>query len=73
MRYMVMHYQTQDMEDGVMPSPEQQAAIGQYFPISFGRVDVCFPRHSVTFGRVSFSTFAVLFASFAVKQLTCGI
>ena len=30
MRYMVMHYQTQDMEDGVPPSPEQQAAIGQY-------------------------------------------
>jgi len=30
MRYMVMHYQTQDMEDGVMPSPEQQEAIGQY-------------------------------------------
>ena len=30
MRYMVMHYQTQDMEDGVPPSPETQAAIGQY-------------------------------------------
>ena len=30
MRYMVMHYQTQDMEDGILPSPEQQAAIGQY-------------------------------------------
>lgn len=30
MRYMVMHYQTQDMEDGVRPSPEMQAAIGQY-------------------------------------------
>jgi hypothetical protein len=30
MRYMVMHYQTQDMEDGVLPSPEEQAAIGQY-------------------------------------------
>jgi hypothetical protein len=30
MRYMVMHYQTQDMEDGVPPSPEQQAAIGEY-------------------------------------------
>ena len=30
MRYMVMHYQTQDMEDGVKPSPETQAAIGQY-------------------------------------------
>ena len=30
MRYMVMHYQTQDMEDGVKPSPEQQAAIGEY-------------------------------------------
>ena len=29
-RYMVMHYQTQDMEDGVPPSPEQQAAIGEY-------------------------------------------
>ena len=30
MRYMVMHYQTQDMEDEVLPSPEQQAAIGHY-------------------------------------------
>ncbi len=30
MRYMVMHYETQDMEDGVLPSPEQQAAIGKY-------------------------------------------
>jgi len=30
MRYMVMHYQTQDMEDGVPPSAEEQAAIGQY-------------------------------------------
>jgi hypothetical protein len=29
-RYMVMHYETQDMEDGVLPSSEQQAAIGQY-------------------------------------------
>jgi hypothetical protein len=29
-RYMVMHYQTQDMEDGVKPSPETQAAIGEY-------------------------------------------
>jgi hypothetical protein len=29
-RYMVMHYQTQEMEDGVLPSPEKQAAIGQY-------------------------------------------
>jgi hypothetical protein len=29
-RYMVMHYQTQVMEDGVLPSAEQQAAIGQY-------------------------------------------
>ncbi|HEU0287144.1 MAG TPA: YciI family protein [Nocardioidaceae bacterium] len=27
---MVMHYQTQAMEDGVLPSPEQQAAIGEY-------------------------------------------
>jgi hypothetical protein len=27
---MVMHYQTQDMEDGVPPSPEEQAAIGRY-------------------------------------------
>jgi len=27
---MVMHYQTQDMEDGVLPSQEQQAAIGAY-------------------------------------------
>lgn len=30
MRFMVMHYQTQAMEDGVQPSPELQAAIGQY-------------------------------------------
>jgi hypothetical protein len=30
MRYMLMHYQTQDMEDGVLPSQEQQAAIGEY-------------------------------------------
>jgi hypothetical protein len=30
MRYMVMHYQTQAMEDGVPPTPETQAAIGQY-------------------------------------------
>lgn len=30
MRYMVMHYQTQDMEDGILPSPEQQEAIGRY-------------------------------------------
>jgi hypothetical protein len=30
MRYMVMHYQTQAMEDGEVPSAEQQAAIGEY-------------------------------------------
>ncbi|MCW2940122.1 MAG: PhnB protein [Actinomycetia bacterium] len=30
MRYMVMHYQTQAVEDGVLPSPAEQAAIGQY-------------------------------------------
>lgn len=30
MRYMVMHYETQDMEDGVPPSPETQEAIGRY-------------------------------------------
>jgi hypothetical protein len=30
MRFMVMHYETQAMEDGVRPSPEEQAAIGQY-------------------------------------------
>ena len=30
MRYMVMHYQTQAMEDGEKPSPELQAAIGEY-------------------------------------------
>ncbi len=30
MRFMVMHYQTQEMEDGVPPTPEAQAAIGQY-------------------------------------------
>ena len=27
---MVMHYQTQAMEDGVKPTPEEQAAIGEY-------------------------------------------
>jgi hypothetical protein len=27
---MVMHYETQEMEDGVRPSPELQAAIGEY-------------------------------------------
>lgn len=30
MRYMVMHYQTQAMEDGIPPSAEEQEAIGQY-------------------------------------------
>lgn len=30
MRYMLMHYQTQENEDGIIPSPEQQAAIGEY-------------------------------------------
>ena len=30
MRFMVMHYQTQEMEDGVPPAPETQAAIGEY-------------------------------------------
>lgn len=30
MRFMVMHYETQAMEDGIRPSPEVQAAIGQY-------------------------------------------
>jgi len=30
MRYMVMHYQTQAMEDGLLPSPEEQAAIGEH-------------------------------------------
>jgi hypothetical protein len=29
-RYMVMHYQTQAMGDGVLPTPQEQAAIGQY-------------------------------------------
>jgi hypothetical protein len=29
-RYMVMHYETQDMEDGIPPSPETVKAIGQY-------------------------------------------
>ena len=28
MRYMVMHYQTQAMEDGIPPTAEEQAAIG---------------------------------------------
>ncbi|WP_435768511.1 YciI family protein [Nocardioides sp. SYSU DS0651] len=27
---MVMHYQTEDMENDVLPSPEEQAAIGEY-------------------------------------------
>ncbi|HEX6149250.1 YciI family protein [Nocardioides sp.] len=30
MRYMLMHYQTQAMEDGIPPTAEEQAAIGQY-------------------------------------------
>ncbi len=30
MRYMVMHYQTQDMEDEVPPTKEQLAVIGEY-------------------------------------------
>ena len=30
MLYLVMHYETQEMEDGVLPSPEEQAAIGKY-------------------------------------------
>ncbi len=30
MRYMVMHYQTQQDEDGIPPSPEKQAEIGEY-------------------------------------------
>jgi hypothetical protein len=29
-RYMLMHYETQDNEDGIPPSPELQAAIGEY-------------------------------------------
>ena len=30
MRYMVMHYQTQAMEDGIPPTAEEQVAIGDY-------------------------------------------
>jgi hypothetical protein len=30
MRFMLMHYETQAMEDGVLSSPEEQAAIGEY-------------------------------------------
>ncbi len=30
MRYMVMHYETEAMEEGVKPTPEQQAEIGRY-------------------------------------------
>ena len=30
MRYMVMHYQTEAMEQGVKSTPEQQAEIGRY-------------------------------------------
>jgi hypothetical protein len=30
MRFMVMHYQTEAMEQGVESTPEQQAEIGQY-------------------------------------------
>jgi hypothetical protein len=30
MRYMLMHYETEEMEQGVKPSPEQQAEIGRY-------------------------------------------
>jgi len=29
-RYMAMHYQTQDMEDGTRPSPDKLAAIEEY-------------------------------------------
>jgi hypothetical protein len=29
-RYMVMHYQTQDAEDGIRPSPETRTAIEEY-------------------------------------------
>ena len=29
MRFMVMHYSTEDNEAGVPPTPEQMAAIGQ--------------------------------------------
>ena len=37
MRYMVMHYQTQDMEDGVLPSPE---TAGGDRPVHAGGGDV---------------------------------
>jgi hypothetical protein len=30
MRFMVMHYSTEDMEAGVPPTPEHMAAIGEY-------------------------------------------
>ena len=30
MRFMLMHYSTEDMEAGVPPTPEQMAAIGEY-------------------------------------------
>jgi hypothetical protein len=30
MRYMVMHYETEAMEQGVKPSPEEMAAVGEY-------------------------------------------
>ena len=30
MRFMLMHYQTEDMEAGVPPTPEQMAAIGEH-------------------------------------------
>jgi hypothetical protein len=30
MRFMVMHYSTEDMEAGVPPTPEQMAAIGEF-------------------------------------------
>ena len=30
MRYMVMHYETEAMEAGVKPTPEEQAEIGRY-------------------------------------------
>jgi hypothetical protein len=30
MRYMLMHYETDEMEQGVKPSPELQAEIGRY-------------------------------------------
>ncbi len=84
MRYMVMHYQTQEMEDGVLPSPEQQAAIGEYMQeaamsgvllVGRGRrVELAGARVEVTDGTVRvidgpFAEAKELIAGFAILEV----